>query len=122
MRQFLGLDFQIPSGPSSRESGDAASALRVPTGRQEAEGTTGRPHSLGFSRKDLDWMEGSPCFRATGDRDPLAARLMSRRPAMSNFKLLTVAKVLGLDVDGEKVHDAKYDIALTMEMYRRLIA
>ena len=28
MRQLLGLDFQIPSGPSSRESGAVASALR----------------------------------------------------------------------------------------------
>jgi DNA polymerase-3 subunit epsilon len=51
-----------------------------------------------------------------------AVRLMSRRCAMSDFKLLTVAKVLGSEVYGEKVHDAKYDIALTMEMYRRLIA
>jgi hypothetical protein len=34
-RRFLGLDFQIPSGHSSRESGAAASALRLPAECQE---------------------------------------------------------------------------------------
>jgi hypothetical protein len=39
MCQFLDLDFQASSGPSSRESGVTSSPLRVPTEYQEAEST-----------------------------------------------------------------------------------
>lgn len=44
--------------------------------------------------------------------------LMEKRRGMSNFKLRTVAKKLGLEVDDSKLHDAKYDILLTRDMYR----
>lgn len=39
---------------------------------------------------------------------------------MSDFKLLTVAKVLGLDADGEKKHDARSDVGLTRKMFHLL--
>ncbi len=45
---------------------------------------------------------------------------MTRRAGMKDFKLLTVARELGLKVDETKAHDARYDIALTREMFRIL--
>jgi len=47
-------------------------------------------------------------------------KLRERRPFMENFKLHTVAKELGLEVDDSKLHDAEYDIYLTYEMYKIL--
>lgn len=43
--------------------------------------------------------------------------LLERRPNMINFKLKTVAKELGIDVDEEKLHDAAYDCELTRMVY-----
>lgn len=37
---------------------------------------------------------------------------------MPNFKLKTVAKELGLDVEDDKLHDARYDVLLTRDIYR----
>jgi len=48
-------------------------------------------------------------------------RLMSTRHQLENFKLITVAKHMGITVDEEKAHDAMYDIQLTMEIARILI-
>lgn len=39
---------------------------------------------------------------------------------MENFKLATVAKELGLEVDDAKLHDSAYDVDVTMRMYRFL--
>ena len=50
-----------------------------------------------------------------------AVHLMERRADMQDFKLLTVAKALGLTVDETKLHDAKYDIALTRQMFQILL-
>ena len=40
------------------------------------------------------------------------------RSQMKDFKLITVAKMLGLDVDLEQAHGAMYDINLTRDIYR----
>ena len=37
---------------------------------------------------------------------------------MEDFKLKTVAKQLGIEIDESKLHDAEYDIYLTMEIHR----
>ncbi len=50
-----------------------------------------------------------------------AVHLMTRRTGMKDFKLLTVAKELGLAVDETKAHDARYDIALTRKMFKVLL-
>lgn len=42
------------------------------------------------------------------------------RSKLINFKLPTVAKFLGIEVDESKLHDAEYDIWLTIEVYRRV--
>lgn len=43
--------------------------------------------------------------------------LMNDREKMENFKLSTVAKQLGIEVDNESLHDAFYDIYLTRAIY-----
>ena len=49
----------------------------------------------------------------------LAAQyLLNRRAGMENFKLMSVARELGIDVDESKLHDALYDIELTRACYR----
>ena len=44
--------------------------------------------------------------------------LIGRRREMPNFKLMTVARELGIDVDESRLHDALYDIELTRAVYR----
>ncbi len=46
-----------------------------------------------------------------------AVHLMSRRAAIEDFKLPTVAEALGLDVDGGKMHDAQYDVELMRQVF-----
>jgi DNA polymerase-3 subunit epsilon len=46
-----------------------------------------------------------------------AVRLMDKRGSMPNFKLMTVARALGIEVDESKAHDALYDIDVTQQMY-----
>lgn len=42
--------------------------------------------------------------------------LMGVRNDMENFKLMTVARTMGIEIDENKLHDATYDIELTKEM------
>ncbi len=44
--------------------------------------------------------------------------LLPIRPSMENFKLCTVAKELGIEIEEEKLHDAQYDNYLTYEIYK----
>lgn len=46
--------------------------------------------------------------------------LINKRPEMENFKLSTVAKYCGIDVEAESLHDALYDITLTMKVYNKV--
>ena len=50
-----------------------------------------------------------------------AVHFMEQRADMQDFKLLTVARALGLKVDEGMLHDAKYDIALTRKMFQVLL-
>jgi len=45
------------------------------------------------------------------------AALGDRRMKMPNFKLATVAKEFGIEVDADRLHDAAYDIELTRRIY-----
>ncbi len=49
-------------------------------------------------------------------------KLLSSRSKMIDFKLKTVAKQLGIEVDEESLHDAKYDIDLTRQIYQIVTA
>lgn len=37
---------------------------------------------------------------------------------MENFKLMTIAKHVGIEVDENKLHDAEYDIDLTYKIFK----
>ncbi len=64
---------------------------------------------------------GSWFFTPSIDVMTLAAeRLKEVRHKMPNFKLETVANILGLDVREAKLHDALYDIELTRKVYKQL--
>ena len=49
-----------------------------------------------------------------------AVHLMERRAGMKDFKLLTVARELGVKVEETKMHDARYDVEVTREMFKIL--
>ena len=49
-----------------------------------------------------------------------AVHFMEQRAELDDFKLLTVARALGLKVDETQLHDAKYDIKLTRQMFKIL--
>ena len=44
------------------------------------------------------------------------------RHAMKDFKLSTVARQCGIEVCEESLHDALYDIRLTMEVYKKVVS
>jgi DNA polymerase-3 subunit epsilon len=44
--------------------------------------------------------------------------LAEMRVGMDNFKLMTTARALGIEIDESKLHDAEYDIELTRNIYR----
>jgi DNA polymerase-3 subunit epsilon len=44
--------------------------------------------------------------------------LLEQRQSMKDFKLMTVARQLGMEIDESKLHDAVYDIELTRSVYR----
>lgn len=46
--------------------------------------------------------------------------IKENRHKFPNFKLATVAKILGIEVDETRLHDALYDIHLTRDLYRLL--
>ena len=43
------------------------------------------------------------------------------RPALLNFKLGTVAKAMGIEVNKTNLHDGLYDIKLTLHMFKKLL-
>jgi len=47
--------------------------------------------------------------------------LRDRRKDMKDFKLATVAKTLGIELKKEELHDALYDIELSIEVYKSSI-
>jgi DNA polymerase-3 subunit epsilon len=48
------------------------------------------------------------------------ARLLNRRPSMKNFKLATVVETLGIAVIQGLLHDAIYDVYVTLEVFKKL--
>lgn len=78
-------------------------------------------HVRSWFEKNGNIYYGSYFFHPPIDVMGMAAvHLMEQRADMQDFKLLTVARKLGLKVDETKLHDAKYDIALTRKMFQVL--
>ena len=72
--------------------------------------------------KNKDPYFGSYFFYPSIDVMILAAeKLKDQRWSMANFRLATVAKVLGIDVDKGSLHDALYDVELTKKVYMEVI-
>ena len=79
------------------------------------------PFMREFFRKCRDKYFGSWFFYPSIDVMLLAAHhLRDKRKWMPDFKLMTVADRLGIEVDKSKLHDALYDIEITREVYRRV--
>ena len=65
---------------------------------------------------------GSYFWCNTIDVMPEATRyFIHYRPALLNFKLGTVAKALGIELDDNKLHDGLYDIKLTLNIFKKLL-
>ena len=77
------------------------------------------PFFRAFFSQNGDMFFGSWFWSDSHDVMVLASRyLMAERGLMKDFKLKTVAAYLGVDVDESRLHDAQYDIYLTMEIYK----
>jgi DNA polymerase-3 subunit epsilon len=75
-----------------------------------------------FFKQCDDKYFGSWFWSAPIDVMVMAAHfLMKRRPDMENFQLATVAKELGVEVDETKLHDAEYDIDITVQSYLKIL-
>ena len=87
-------------------------------------------HFIGYNAKfDSDFVRA--WFAKNGDKyygslfwnpaidvmNMAAVRLMEIRPEMENFKLMTVAKQWGINVDESRLHDAMYDIEITKKLF-----
>lgn len=71
--------------------------------------------------KNEDTYFGSWFWNPVLDVAKLAGiRLMEKRHQMQDFKLMTVAKFLGIEVDPSKAHYAMYDIDVTMRIFKQL--
>ena len=49
-----------------------------------------------------------------------ADKVMLDRPQLKDFKLMTVAKYFGVDVDESKAHGALYDAEIAMKLYDKI--
>lgn len=75
----------------------------------------------GFFLQNGDQYFGSWFWANSIDVMVLASFMLAdRRAEMENFKLSTVAKFLGLEVDEKALHDAYYDIYLTQLIYDKV--
>ena len=60
--------------------------------------------------------------------DPLDVRVLAvnhfleQRDEIKSFKLMDVARLVGIEVNEDKLHDAKYDIELTRDIYYKINA
>ena len=50
-----------------------------------------------------------------------ALKCINSRYEFKNFKLITVAKAAGIEIDPNKLHDAMYDVNITKELFYLLI-
>jgi DNA polymerase-3 subunit epsilon len=72
----------------------------------------------GFFLQNGDKYFGSWFWSNSIDVMVLASQyLLEQRTGMIDFKLKTVAKEVGINIDETKLHDATYDIALTRAIY-----
>ena len=74
-----------------------------------------------FLEKNGDKFYGSLFYYPAIDVMNTAAEyFLQVRSKLENFKLVTVAKALDMDVDESRLHDSMYDIEITMQMHKKL--
>lgn len=88
-------------------------------------------HLVGYNNRNFDDQFLRGLFLQCGDEyfgswywaDSIDVMILAsdylryERHKMENFKLVTVAKYLGLTVDETQLHDAHYDLYLTLQIY-----
>lgn len=75
----------------------------------------------GLFLQNGDMYFGSWFWADSLDVRVLAMRqLLPIRHQMENFKLMTVASKMGITVDESRLHDAVYDVEITLEVFKRL--
>lgn len=73
-------------------------------------------------RKCLDAFYGSCFWWPAIDVSNMAAfYFIETRKEFKNFKLETVAKAAGIEVDKDKLHGSAYDIEITRKLFKKLI-
>ena len=91
-------------------------------------------HLIGFNNRGFDDPFFRAFFKQCGDvyfgswfwSDSVDVMVMAsfflrtERQGMENFKLSTVCKYLGIEVDEAGLHDATYDIKITMQLYEKV--
>lgn len=79
-------------------------------------------HLRAWFEKCADRYFGSWFWHPAIDVMSLAAVvLMRERPEIADYKLTTLAAVMGLPVNEDAVHDAEYDAELTRQLFHRLL-
>lgn len=79
-------------------------------------------HLRAWFEKCGDRFFGSWFFHPSIDVMSVAAVVLIRHRAdISDYRLVTLAEVMGLDVDRDAVHDALYDAELTRQLFHRLM-
>lgn len=92
---------------------------------------TDKFHLVGFNNRKFDddflrqWFSendskyyGSYFWSDSIDLSAIASMLLrDQRKEMENFKLATVCKNLGIPVNETRLHDSKYDLELTIQLY-----
>ena len=74
-----------------------------------------------FFKRNNDNYFGSWFFSDSLDVMILASfKLMKERHLLEDFKLKTVAKHFGIAVDENRLHEAGYDVELTMQIFNKL--
>ncbi len=80
-------------------------------------------HLRAWFKKNDDNYFGSWFWNPPLDAMTFAAvGLMRRRRELPDFKLTTVAQSLGIEVEEADAHDAVYDVNITRQIFRMLIA
>ena len=75
----------------------------------------------GFFMQNEDNYFGSWFYADSLDVYVLASmHLISEREKLQNFRQSTVARYLGIEVDESKLHDAKYDISICYEIFKKI--
>lgn len=73
-------------------------------------------------KKNGDDYFGSYFFYPPIDVMNMAAiHFIETRSNFANFKLMTVAQAIGIEIDEDKAHDAMYDIEITKKLFYKLI-